>query len=76
MCSRLPNSIKLRNAIGCVGWLVFLRVIDGMGVFSAHSGSYSIYRALAIAMGTLSPSHQPNYALTDPPVEIPPQKSW
>lgn len=58
VCSRLPTSIKLRNAIG------------------AHSGSYSIYRALAIAMGTLSPSHQPNYALTDPPVEIPPQKSW
>ncbi|KAG8768989.1 Uracil-regulated protein 1 [Ceratobasidium sp. 428] len=58
VCSRLPSSIKLRNAIG------------------AHSGSYSIYRALAIAMGTLSPSHQPNYHLTEPPVEIPPQKSW
>lgn len=34
VCSRLPSSIKLRNAIG------------------AHSGSYSIYRSLAIAMGT------------------------
>lgn len=33
VCSRLPSSIKLRNAIG------------------AHSGSYSIYKALAVAMG-------------------------
>ncbi|KAG8891238.1 hypothetical protein FRC01_014817, partial [Tulasnella sp. 417] len=53
VCSRQPNSIKSRNAIG------------------AHSGSYSIYRALAIAIGTLDPHHKPNYALTDPPVDIP-----
>ncbi|KZS96075.1 hypothetical protein SISNIDRAFT_451756 [Sistotremastrum niveocremeum HHB9708] len=58
ICSRLPSSIKLRNAIG------------------AHSGSYSIYRALSIAMGSLSPTHRPNFALTDPPVAIPFQPSW
>ncbi|KAF8625613.1 hypothetical protein AX17_006799 [Amanita inopinata Kibby_2008] len=58
ICSRLPSSIKSRNAIG------------------AHSGSYSIYRALSIAMGALSPSHKPDYALTEPPVDIPPQPSW
>ncbi|KDQ20937.1 hypothetical protein BOTBODRAFT_142344 [Botryobasidium botryosum FD-172 SS1] len=58
VCSRLPTSIKLRNAIG------------------AHSGSYSIYRALAIAIGTLSPSHKPDYSQTEPPVDIPPQPSW
>ncbi|KAI0061447.1 hypothetical protein BV25DRAFT_1857352 [Artomyces pyxidatus] len=56
--SRLPSSIKQRNAIG------------------AHSGSYSIYRALAIAMGTLVPTHKPDYAQTEPPVPIPPQPSW
>ncbi len=56
--SRLPSSIKHRNAIG------------------AHSGSYSIYRALAIALGTLSPTHKPDYSLTEPPVPIPPQPSW
>lgn len=33
VCSRLPSSLKLRNAIG------------------AHSGSYSIYKALAVVMG-------------------------
>ncbi|KIK10613.1 hypothetical protein PISMIDRAFT_124184 [Pisolithus microcarpus 441] len=58
ICSRLPSSIKRRNAIG------------------AHSGSYSIYRALAIAMGTLSPSHKPDYSKTEPPVPIPPQSAW
>ncbi|CDO76240.1 hypothetical protein BN946_scf184900.g4 [Trametes cinnabarina] len=58
ICSRLPSSIKQRNAIG------------------AHSGSYSIYRALAIAMGTLNPAHKPDYSKTEPAVPIPPQPSW
>ncbi|KAI0697903.1 GTP cyclohydrolase N terminal-domain-containing protein [Cytidiella melzeri] len=58
ICSRLPTSIKQRNAMG------------------AHSGSYSIYRALAIAMGTLNPTHKPDYSKTEPAVPIPPQPSW
>lgn len=58
ICSRLPSSIKYRNAIG------------------AHSGSYSIYRALAIAMGTLAPQHKPDYTSTEPPVAIPPNPAW
>ncbi|KAI0769929.1 GTP cyclohydrolase N terminal-domain-containing protein [Fomes fomentarius] len=58
VCSRLPSSIKQRNALG------------------AHSGSYSIYRALAIAMGTLDPTHKPDYSKTEPAVPIPPQPSW
>ncbi|KAH9948849.1 GTP cyclohydrolase N terminal-domain-containing protein [Amylocystis lapponica] len=58
ICSRLPSSIKQRNAIG------------------AHSGSYSIYRALAIAMGTLNPSHKPDYSKTEPAVAMPPQPAW
>lgn len=58
ICSRLPSSIKQRNAIG------------------AHSGSYSIYRALSIAMGTLNPTHKPDYSQTEPAVPIPPQPSW
>lgn len=58
ICSRLPSSIKQRNAIG------------------AHSGSYSIYRALAIAMGTLNPTHKPDYTKTEPAVSIPQQPAW
>ncbi|THU91812.1 hypothetical protein K435DRAFT_223041 [Dendrothele bispora CBS 962.96] len=58
--SRLPNTIKRRNAIG------------------AHSGSYSIYRALSIAMGTLNPTYKPDYTSTEPPksVEIPFVPAW
>ncbi|KDR71226.1 hypothetical protein GALMADRAFT_75184 [Galerina marginata CBS 339.88] len=58
ICSRLPSSIKHRNAIG------------------AHSGSYSIYRALSIAMGALNPTHKPDYSNTEPPVSIPPNPAW
>ncbi|KAJ7066995.1 GTP cyclohydrolase N terminal-domain-containing protein [Mycena amicta] len=58
ICSRLPSSIKARNAIG------------------AHSGSYSIYRALSIAMGSLSPTHKPDFTMTEPPVQIPANPSW
>ena len=36
----------------------------------------SIYRALAVALGTLSPTHKPEYALTEPPVPIPPVPAW
>ncbi|KAJ3506843.1 hypothetical protein NLJ89_g6642 [Agrocybe chaxingu] len=58
ICSRLPSSIKQRNAIG------------------AHSGSYSVYRAIAIAMGTLNPRHKPDYSMTEPPLPIPPNPTW
>ncbi|KAH8801225.1 cyclohydrolase [Flagelloscypha sp. PMI_526] len=58
ICSRLPGSIKKRNAIG------------------AHSGSYSIYRALSIAMGGLNPTYKPDYTMTEPPVDIPPNDTW
>lgn len=50
--------------------------IKQRNAIGAHSGSYSIYRALAVALGTLSPFHKPSYALTEPPVDIPPQPSW
>ncbi|KAF8823975.1 hypothetical protein HHX47_DHR9000012 [Lentinula edodes] len=42
----------------------------------AHSGSYSIYRALSIAMGTLDPNYKPEYGLTEPPVEIRENPAW
>ncbi|KAF5342722.1 hypothetical protein D9758_015866 [Tetrapyrgos nigripes] len=60
ICSRLPASVKHRNAIG------------------AHSGSYSIYRALSIAMGALNPTYKPDYTSTEPPksVEIPFVPAW
>ncbi|EJD45665.1 cyclohydrolase [Auricularia subglabra TFB-10046 SS5] len=44
----------------------------------AHSGSYSIYRALAVAMGTLDPTHRPSFKDTEPPasIQIKPNPAW
>ncbi|KAJ3263179.1 Uracil-regulated protein 1 [Chytriomyces hyalinus] len=58
IASRLPSSIKLRNATG------------------AHGGSYSIYRALAIAIRELDANHVPDLHNTEPVVKIGPHPAW
>ena len=50
--------------------------IKQRNAIGAHSGSYSIYRALSIAMGSLSPTHKPDYSMTEPPVDVPPNERW
>ncbi|MDJ0860131.1 MAG: GTP cyclohydrolase II [Dinoroseobacter sp.] len=45
-------------------------------VIGAHSGSYGVYRALAVASGDLSPVHRPDLSLTRPSVEIGPFPQW
>ncbi|TXT12944.1 hypothetical protein VHUM_01345 [Vanrija humicola] len=42
----------------------------------AHAGSYSIYRALSIAMGQLRPDWRPDLKNTHPPFVLPPQPGW
>ncbi|MFO1258943.1 MAG: GTP cyclohydrolase II [Gammaproteobacteria bacterium] len=42
----------------------------------SYSGAYSIYRALAIAVGSLDPSHIPDLTNTAPVVDIGPYKTW
>ncbi|KAH8083731.1 GTP cyclohydrolase N terminal-domain-containing protein [Filobasidium floriforme] len=42
----------------------------------AHSGSYSIYRALAMALNTLDPAHVPDYTNTHPPFPVTPNPAW
>ncbi len=42
----------------------------------AHSGSYSVYRALAIAAGTLDPVHVPDLTDTSPAERIGPNPQW
>ena len=42
----------------------------------AHSGSYSVYRALAIAAGTLNPVHVPDLTDTSPAARIGPHPQW
>ena len=41
-----------------------------------HSGSYAVYRALAIASGALQPNHRPDFTNTSPVLNIGPHPSW
>ena len=41
-----------------------------------HSGSYAVYRALAVATGTLDPLHKPDLTNTAPAVNIGPHPQW
>jgi GTP cyclohydrolase II len=45
-------------------------------VIGAHSGSYSVYRALAIASGALDPSHQADFTNTLPTKPVGPHPQW
>ncbi|HUI17429.1 MAG TPA: GTP cyclohydrolase II [Alphaproteobacteria bacterium] len=45
-------------------------------VIGAHAGSYALYRALAIAAGSLDPMHKPDLTDTAPPVAIGPYPQW
>lgn len=45
-------------------------------VIGAHSGSYAVYRALAIANGSLSPLHKPDLTNTKPVTPIGPYPQW
>jgi GTP cyclohydrolase II len=45
-------------------------------VIGTHSGSYMLYRALAVAAGALSPMHKPDLTNTAPPDPIGPFAQW
>ncbi len=45
-------------------------------VIGAHSGSYCLYRALAVAAGTLDPVHVPDLTDTAPAARIGPYPQW
>ncbi|MBM4252460.1 MAG: GTP cyclohydrolase II [Deltaproteobacteria bacterium] len=45
-------------------------------VIGAHSGSYAVYRALAIAAGSLDPVHIPDLTNTSPAASIGPYPQW
>jgi len=42
----------------------------------AHSGSYTVYRALSIASGKFPPMHRPDLNNTESPVKIGPYSQW
>ena len=45
-------------------------------VIGSHSGGYSVYRALAVAAGTLDPEHRPDLSGTVPTTRIGPFPRW
>lgn len=45
-------------------------------VIGAHSGSYAVYRALAVAAGKLASDHVPDLTNTSPAVAIGPHPQW
>ena len=49
---------------------------DRRNVIGAHSGSYSLYRALAVAAGSLDPVHVPDLTDTSPAAAIGPCSQW
>lgn len=49
---------------------------DHRNVIGTHSGSYAVYRALAIAAGALDPKHVPDLTNTAPTDPIGPYPQW
>lgn len=49
---------------------------DHRNVIGTHSGSYAVYRALAVASGVLQSSHRADLTNTSPTVHIGPHPSW
>ncbi|HIK56886.1 MAG TPA: GTP cyclohydrolase II [Synechococcales cyanobacterium M55_K2018_004] len=45
-------------------------------VIGTYGGSYSVYRALAVASGVLDPNHRPDLTDTAPVVRLGPHPSW
>ncbi|KAF5382242.1 hypothetical protein D9757_008960 [Collybiopsis confluens] len=67
------STASQRGPVICSRMLGTIKYRNAIG---AHSGSYSIYRALSIAMGSLDPTYKPDYSMTQPPVDIPPNPAW
>jgi GTP cyclohydrolase II len=49
---------------------------DRRNAIGAHSGAYSLYRALAVAAGQLDPDHVPDLSNTSPAAQIGPHPQW
>jgi len=50
--------------------------IKHRNAIGTHSGSYSVYRALAVAAGVLDPEYKPDLTNTTPPITIGPHPQW
>ncbi|KAK9329273.1 GTP cyclohydrolase N terminal-domain-containing protein [Lipomyces starkeyi] len=53
-----------------------LSTVRKRNAVGAHSGSYGIYHALAVAIDELNLNHKPDFTNTEPPVAIGPFPQW
>lgn len=56
-----------------IATLTDVRQRNAIGV---HTGTYAVYRALAVASGALQPDHRPDFTSTAPVEAIGPHPSW
>ncbi len=50
--------------------------VSQRNAIGTHTGSYAVYRALAVAQGLLETNHRPDFSNTAPAVPIGPHPSW
>ena len=50
--------------------------VSHRNVIGTHSGSYAVYRALAVASGVLQTDHKPDLTNTNPAIAVGPHPSW
>ncbi len=53
-----------------------LNNVSQRNAIGTHTGSYAVYRALAVAQGLLETNHRPDFSNTAPAVPIGPHPSW
>ena len=71
-----PLPIKWGAATAAERGPIVATQTSGRNSIGAHGGSYSIYRALAVATGTLDPNYVPDWTNTHPVVTVGPFPSW
>lgn len=72
----IPIQWGASNAIERGPVIATVRHQTQRNAIGAHSGSYCIYKALAVATGSLDTTHMPQFGLTAPVVEIGPFGTW
>lgn len=65
------NTAKERGPV-----VASLTHIAHRNAIGTHGGGYAVYRALALAAGTLQPGHRPDLTNTRPVVDLGPHDSW
>ncbi len=72
----LPLKWGARNPLERGPIIATISEKENRNAIGSHSGSYTVYRALAIAAGQFPKDHRPDLENTQPTAEVKPQESW